>query len=274
MKLASLAASLAFTASLTIFNSHAADAPPAAPKWKAGDMARPRPPVVTPPAWGSNEQPARAPSDATVLFDGTSLAQWKADGKKPAKADAPADDAPKWKVEAGYFEVVGGSGGIRTREKFAGDLQWHIEWATPSVVKGNSQGRGNSGVFIGGFPEVQVLDSFENDTYPDGQAAALYSHHPPYVNASRKPGEWQTYDIIIERAQVDEQNKLLRKARITVIHNGVVAHHAREVDTRAKDGDLALQDHGNPVRYRNIWFRKLNNDESANTPPPAGAVKK
>ncbi|NBV24316.1 MAG: DUF1080 domain-containing protein [Proteobacteria bacterium] len=253
------------------FTAGAADAgkaEPAAPgvKWKAGDMARPRPPVVTPPDWGSNDKPAVPPSDAIVLFDGTSLAKWKTDSKKP---EAAADDAAKWKVENGYFEVVPHGGGIRTREKFTGDYQWHIEWATPAEVKGSSQGRGNSGVFIGGLPEVQVLDSYDNDTYPDGQASALYNRHPPYVNASRKPGQWQTYDIIVERAKVDAEGKVTQKARVTVLHNGLVSHHARELDTRAQDGDLALQDHGNPVRFRNIWLRKLNNDESANTPPPA-----
>src|SRR6202012_1563074 len=120
------------------------------------------------------------PSDATVLFDGTDLSKWKRDKHKPG--DATDEPAP-WKVENGYFEVVPGSGYIPTREKIKGNVQWHIEWATPSVVKGNSQGRGNSGVFIGGFPEVQVLDSCENDTYPDGQAGALYSQYPPMVNA-------------------------------------------------------------------------------------------
>ena len=229
-------------------------------------MARPRPPVVTPANWGSDEKPATPPSDALVLFDGTSLAKWKSDAKK---AEAPADDTAKWKVENGYFEIVPKTGGIRTREKFAGDHQWHIEWATPVEVKGNSQGRGNSGVFIGGLPEVQVLDSFDNDTYPDGQASALYNQHPPYVNASRKPGQWQTYDIIVERAKLDDTGQVAQKARLTVIHNGVIVHHAREVETKLQEGDLSLQDHGNPVRFRNIWLRKLNNDGVANTPPPA-----
>lgn len=235
-------------------------------KWRPGDMARPRPPVVTPANWGSDEKPATPPSDALVLFDGTSLAKWKSDAKK---ADAPADDTAKWKVENGYFEIVPKTGGIRTREKFAGDHQWHIEWATPVEVKGNSQGRGNSGVFIGGLPEVQVLDSFDNDTYPDGQASALYNQHPPYVNASRKPGQWQTYDIIVERAKLDDKGQVTQKARLTVIHNGIIVHHARELETKVQEGDLSLQDHGNPVRFRNIWLRKLNNDGAANTPPPA-----
>ena len=228
-------------------------------------MSRPRPRVMTPPGFTTPDAPGRAPSDAIVLFGGTDLAKWKRD-----KPDG-ADDQPLWKVEGGYFEIVPKSGTIRTREKIAGDTQWHLEWATPTEVKGSSQGRGNSGVFIGGFPEVQVLDSFENDTYPDGQAAGLYGFYPPMVNASRKPGEWQTYDIIVERQRKDEAGAVVKKARLTVIHNGVVVQWARELDVAAPDGDLSLQDHGNPVRYRNIWVRPINltDPDSEGTPPPA-----
>ena len=235
-------------------------------KWRKGDMGRPRPRVVTPPGFSSQNAAGAPPSDATVLFDGRDLSKWKTD----KKADGGDDKAP-WKVENGYFEIVPKTGGIRTRDKFAGDTQWHIEWATPSEVKGNSQGRGNSGVFIGGFPEVQVLDSFENDTYPDGQASALYSNHPPLVNASRKPGEWQTYDIVIERQHRDAAGQVVKKARITVLHNGIVTQWGREIDSAAQDGDLSLQDHGNPVRYRNIWVRPINltDPDSEGTPPPA-----
>jgi hypothetical protein len=126
-------------------------------------------------------------------------------------------------------------------------------------------------VFLTGFPEVQVLDSFENDTYPDGQAAAFYHNYPPMVNASRTPGEWQTYDIIIERQKKDESGRVIKKARISVIHNGIVVQWGREFDSGAQDGDLALQDHGNPVRYRNIWVRPINltDPDSEGTPPPA-----
>jgi hypothetical protein len=235
-------------------------------KWKRGDMSRPRPRVITPPGFSSQAAAGQPPSDAIVLFDGKDLSKWKSD-----KKDEGADDKAQWKVENGYFEIVPKTGSIRTREKIAGDTQWHIEWATPSEVKGNSQGRGNSGVFIGGFPEVQVLDSFENDTYPDGQAAGLYGSYPPMVNASRKPGEWQTYDIIAERQQKDETGKVVKKARISVIHNGVVVQWGREFDSGAQEGDLSLQDHGNPVRYRNIWVRPINltNPDSEGTPPPA-----
>ncbi len=237
-------------------------------KWKHADMDRPRPRVITPPGFPSQAAPGQKPSDAIALFDGTDLSKWKRDKRKE---DAEgADDKALWKVENGYFEIVPRSGSIRTREKIAGDTQWHIEWATPEEVKGSSQGRGNSGVFIGGFPEVQVLDSYENDTYPDGQAAGLYGQYPPMVNASRKPGEWQTYDIIVERQRKDDKGAVVKKARISVIHNGIVVQWGREFDGGTPDGDLGLQDHGNPVRYRNIWVRPINltDPDSEGTPPP------
>ncbi len=236
-------------------------------KWKHNDMDRPRPRVITPPGYTTQEAPGQKPSDAIALFDGKDLAKWKRD-KRKEDAEGASDEAP-WKVENGYFEVVPHSGYIRTRDKFEGDSQWHIEWAAPVEVKGNSQGRGNSGIFIGGFPEVQVLDSYENDTYPDGQAAGLYGVYPPMVNACRKPGEWQTYDIIVERPKKDEKGAVVKKARISVIHNGIVVQWGREVGG-GMDGDLGLQDHGNPVRYRNIWVRPINltDPDSEGTPPP------
>lgn len=237
-------------------------------KWKHGDMDRPRPRVIAPPGMSTQAAPGQPPSDAILLFSGTDLSKWKRDGRKQ---DAEgADDKPLWKVENGYFEITPKGGSIRTREKIAGDTQWHLEWAAPGEVKGNSQGRGNSGVFIGGFPEVQVLDSFENDTYPDGQAAGLYGNYPPMVNASRKPGEWQIYDIIVERQRKDEAGKVVKKARISVIHNGIVVQWGREFDAAAPDADLGLQDHGNPVRYRNIWVRPINltDPDSEGTQPP------
>lgn len=247
--------------------------PPARPKkeepltpggvYRSHAMDRPRPRIVT-------AAPGQPPSDATVLFDGKDLAKWKRDPSKNDPAKAP-DDAAKWKVENGCFEIVPQSGSIRSREKFKGDVQIHIEWATPLEVKGNGQGRGNSGVFVGGFPEVQVLDSYENDTYPDGQAGGLYGAYPPMVNASRKPGEWQTYDIIAERQRKDDKGNVIKKARLSVLHNGVVVQWAREFDSAVQEGDLGLQDHRNPGRYRNIWIRPLNIDRSDDegTPPPA-----
>lgn len=256
---------LAFSFAVNLHAADPAKPKPLAPggKWFSNDMNRPRPRVITPP------EPGKAPSDAIVLFGGSDLSLWKRDPRKDDPAPA-GDDATKWVARDGYFECTPKSGAIRTRQKYAGDQQWHIEWATPSEVKGNSQGRGNSGVFIGGFPEVQVLDSYQNDTYPDGQAAGLYGQYPPMVNASRKPGEWQTYDIIVERQKKDASGKVIKKARLTVIHNGIVVHLGREFDMGGQDSDLQLQDHGNPVRYRNIWVRKLNLDDpdSEGTAPP------
>jgi hypothetical protein len=213
------------------------------------DPARPRPQVVTPGTQGG------APSDAVVLFDGKDLSHW-----------TPA----KWKVENGYMEVVPHAGDLISKEKF-GDAQLHIEWAAPAQVKGDSQGRGNSGVFLQSRYEVQVLDSFDNPTYADGQAGAIYGQWPPLVNASRKPGEWQTYDIVFEAPRF-EGEKLVKPAFITVFHNGILVHNHREamgptmhrelakyVPQPAEDS-LKLQDHGNPVRYRNIWIRRISRE--------------
>ena len=231
-------------------------------KYRSGDMKRPRPPVVEPAGWGSDEKPGKPPADAIVLFDGTNLTAWFKSGKKPGDPDA----VPTWRVENGYAEIVRG-GGITTKQKI-GDAQLHIEWATPKEVKGNGQGRGNSGVHLGGFGEIQVLDSFQNDTYPDGQAAALYSRFPPLVNASRKPGEWQTYDIITRLPKKDDAGKVVRPALVTVLHNGVLVHHAVEFGGNIGEYQLHLSDHGNPVRYRNIWVRKVGEYDENGTPPP------
>lgn len=234
--------------------------------WPRGSMDRPRPRVVDPPGFSTQEKAGQPPSDAVVFFNGSDLTKWRSQ----KKSEAGKDNA-KWKVENGYMEAVRGSGGIQTREEIKGDAQWHIEWRAPDEVKGNSQGRGNSGVFIGGYPEVQVLDSYQNDTYPDGQASALYSQYPPMVNASRKPGQWQIYDIIVVRQKKDDQGKVTQTGSITVLHNGIVVHFAREAGGQNPAGGLALQDHGNPVRFRNIWARKINliNPDSEGTKPPA-----
>ena len=224
-------------------------------KWRVHDGNRPQPVVVTPGTASTAERAGTAPSDAIVLFDGKDLSAWKG-GKGPAR----------WKVENGYMEV-NKTGGIRTAQEF-GDCQLHIEFATPAEVVGDSQGRGNSGVFLMGRYEVQVLDSYKNATYPDGQAAALYGQTPPLVNASRPPGAWQTYDIIFEAPRFDG-DKLLRPGYMTVIHNGVVVHHRRELiggtthrrlakyTPHPPAGPIQLQDHGNPTRFRNIWVRPL-----------------
>ncbi|MBI4659472.1 MAG: DUF1080 domain-containing protein [Verrucomicrobia bacterium] len=226
-------------------------------QWHVHDGDRPQPRIVTPAAAFSHLAPA--PSDAVVLFDGKDLSKWQ---------DAKGREA-KWKVEKGYMEVVGGTGSIQTKDKFA-DFQLHLEFATPSVVKGTGQNRGNSGILLNGMYEVQVLDSYGNKTYPDGQCGALYGWTPPLVNASKPPGEWQSYEIIFESPRWDESGQLVKKANVTVIHNGLVLHHRREyigdsphqkVGTfnkkHAPEMFIQLQDHGNPMRFRNIWVRSL-----------------
>jgi hypothetical protein len=230
--------------------------------WRVHDYRRPHPPVVTPGTCSTQDQPGRPPSDAVVLFDGTDLSHWVTYGPNSTEPK-PA----RWKVENGYMEVVAGTGTIFTKEKF-GDCQIHVEWAAPEVIEGSSQGRGNSGVIIMGLYEIQVLDSYQNVSYADGQAGAIYGQWPPLVNAALPPGRWQTYDIIFE-APVFEGERLVKPAYATVLHNGVVLHHRqpfigrmtyRQVATYAPhepEGPLSLQDHGNPVRYRNIWVRPL-----------------
>ncbi len=192
-----------------------------------------------------------APKDAIALFDGIRTTIWK----QVPNPKAPAtDDSFKWKIENGYMEVVPKTGMIVTREPVITSGHLHIEWATPSEVKGNGQGRGNSGVFIEGFPELQVLDSFNNKTYFDGQACALYKQRPPLVNACREPGQWQCYDIHIQRASV-EAGKVVKPAILTVYHNNVLIQDKFEFSSPIQKGTLKFQDHGNPVRFRNIWFK-------------------
>ena len=213
------------------------------------DPARPHPPDIRP-----SEQPGGAPSDAIVLFDGKDLSQWI-----PTRA--------QWKIENGYFEVLPNSGDLKTKEKF-GDVQLHVEFATPTQIRGSSQNRGNSGIFLQGLYEVQVLDSFENPTYADGQAGAIYGQWPPLANPSRKPGEWQSYDIVFEAPRFDGAT-LIKPAYLTVFLNGVFLHNRKEVmgptvhrelakyRPQAAEEPLVLQDHQQPVRYRNIWIRRL-----------------
>lgn len=221
--------------------------------YRQGDMQRPRPTVITPPTASTPDKPGTPPSDATVLFDGSNLSHWERD--IPKDDPAPTDKMPKWIIKDGHVECTPKSGTLRCKERF-GSAQLHLEWATPSVVEGRSQGRGNSGVLLTDWGEVQVLDSYDNDTYPDGQAAAIYNQHPPLVNACRKPGEWQTYDIILQCAKLKD-GKVESPAIMTVIHNGVVVHHAVQRDHQKQEWTFALQDHHNPVRYRNIWVRPL-----------------
>lgn len=209
------------------------------------------PPVVTPGSTFSHGAPP--PSDAVVLFDGKDLSAWKSGN----------GGEPKWKVADGVTQMTGGD--IMTREEF-GDIQLHIEWASPSEVKGEGQGRGNSGVYFQGRYEIQVLDSYQNPTYFNGQAASFYGNFAPLVNACRKPGEWQTYDIVFHAPKPGADGKV-QPGSFTVIHNGVLVQDhipiAGNASTAAKfngatpKGPLLLQDHGNPVRYRNIWLRRL-----------------
>lgn len=229
-------------------------------EWRVHDSSRPQPPIVTPGETCCDEILTAPPSDAVILFDGADLSGWvsKADG-------SPA----RWKVENGYMEVVPGTGYIQTKDEF-GDCQLHLEFAVPTEIKGESQGRGNSGVFLMGQYEVQVLDCYDNPTYPDGTTGALYGQFPPLANACRKPGEWQTYDIIWESPRFDG-DEVIKPARVTVILNGVLLHHATELrgptahkvvteyEPHPEVGPLALQDHGDLVRFRNIWYRPLQN---------------
>ena len=215
--------------------------------YSADGQAAKGPPIIDPgPAGGP-------PSDAIVLFDGKDLSKWQ--GERGAEA--------KWVVKDGYAVV--GSGSIITKDQF-GDCQLHVEWAAPAEVKGKDQGRGNSGVYLQGRYEIQVLDSYDNKTYPDGQAGAFYGFSAPLVNASRKPGEWQTYDIIFHTPKASADGKV-QAGSFTVLHNGVlIQDHVPvkgDATTAAKftgvtpKGPIILQDHGNPVRYRNIWIRPL-----------------
>ncbi len=229
-------------------------------KWHVHDPNRPVPPVVTPGEKFSDG--ANAPSDAVVLFDGTDLSKWSGE-----HGDA------QWKVQDGYMEVVPKTGQIQTKQDF-GDFQLHLEFCEPTPPHGHSQDRGNSGVFLHGLYEIQVLDCYDNPTYPDGQTAAIYGQTPPMVNACRKPGEWQTYDIIFEGPRFDDNKMLKDAARVTVIHNGcVVQNHqailgptghrtlAKYTGKEPERGPIALQDHGNRVRFRNIWIREITRQE-------------
>ena len=237
------------------------DPPDATHPWAVHDMNRPQPPQVTPGSFSSDAQPGKPPSDAIVLFDGTaaSLAKWE--------SEKPPGAPTKWVVQDGALQCVPGSGYIRTKELFA-DCQLHVEWASPTKIEGSSQGRGNSGIFLMGETEVQVLNNYDNPTYADGFAGSVYGVNPPHANALRPPGQWQVYDIIFRRP-IFRDGKLLDGGRQTVLMNGVVVQDSTPLEgggghkTRSHDrpfvekGPLKLQDHGNPVRYRNIWLRPL-----------------
>lgn len=224
-------------------------------RWKAHDMNRPKPPVITAARQAYTVSP---PENAVVFFDGTDLSQWTGqNGRKAA-----------WKVRDGYMEIVPGAGGIRTKARF-GDVLLHVEWSTPDPPTGTSQDRGNSGIFFMGRYEVQVLDSYQADTYADGQAGAIYGQHPPRFNASRAPGEWQTFDICFRHPRFGAEGQLQEPARVTVVHNGILIQDNEELlgptswlkylpyEAHEDMLPIELQDHGTPVRYRNIWALPL-----------------
>ncbi len=227
-------------------------------KWKVHDMDRPRAPKVAPGPL-SIEAP---PSDAIVLFDGKDLSHWM----QSARGGQPQE--PKWKVENGYIEIVPRTGKLITKEKF-GDCQLHVEWLIPKGSTGFGQACGNSGVELMGRYEIQVLESNENLTYADGAAGAMYGIWPPLVNPARPPGEWNVYDIMFEAPRFAD-GKLVKPAYFTVLFNGVLVHnHQEQLGTtiwrqvakytpHAPEESLSLQDHSHPVRFRNIWIRRLN----------------
>jgi len=221
------------------------------------DRNAPQPPVVDSGMASTQPQAGKPPSDAIILFNGKDLSNWESEKGGPAE----------WKVEKGYFATVPGKGDIRTKQAF-GDCQLHVEWSAPNPPHGEDQDRGNSGVYLQSNYEIQVLDSFQSKTYPDGQAAALYGQYAPLVNACRPPGQWQTYDVVFHGPRFDAAGKLTRAATITVFHNGVLVQDHVTVLGRT-DGEhepyektptklpLKLQDHNHPVRFRNVWIREI-----------------
>ncbi len=224
-------------------------------RWPQHSMERPQPPVVDPGPYGRDD--AR-PADAVVLFDGHDLSAWRGEQGGPAP----------WVVKDGYFEVKPGSGMIHTAQGF-GDVQLHIEWRAPAPPTGEGQERGNSGVFLQGRYEVQVLDSYHNPTYADGAAGAVFGQYPPLVNPARPPGQWNVYDIVFRRPRFDAAGRVTAPARITEFFNGVLVQddvpltgptayrHRPPYEVTPPTLPLALQDHGYPVRFRNVWIRQL-----------------
>ena len=226
-------------------------------RWHVHDSDRPFPRVITPGTSSTQDEPGKAPSDAVVLFDGKDLSHWQSGRRGEAR----------WTVQDGAMVAKPGAGEVRSRDEF-GDCQIHLEFASPNPPRGRDQDRGNSGVIIFGLYEIQVLDSYENLTYADGQAASIYGQFPPLVNASRPPGQWQTYDIIFTAPRFKADGSLESPAYSTVLHNGVLVHnHTAHVGPMAwrsppykahgPKGPIVLQDHGHPVKFRNIWVREI-----------------
>jgi hypothetical protein len=226
---------------------------------ESSELWNPVPRLVTPGNSSVNAAPSTAPSDAIVLFDGRDLSKWKSSTTNGGE--------PKWTIANGAFSVKPGTGDIETKQHF-GNYQLHIEFRTPAEVKGDGQGRGNSGIFMQGVYELQVLDSYNNRTYSNGQAGAIYKRSMPLVNASKGPGEWQTYDIVYMAPQFNKDSMVIEPAYITVLHNGVLIQNhtaivgttpyigAAQIQVHGK-GPIRLQDHHNTTSFRNIWIREL-----------------
>lgn len=263
-----ISSALCLVSSLTLVGSATALAASAGPRfygdapddqhpWAVHDGNRPQPKTVVPGTFSSVDQAGKPPSDAVILFDGADLSKWQDDKGQPVK----------WLVKDGFMEVLPGSGQIQTRDGF-GDCQLHIEFATPAKVEGDSQGRGNSGVFLMGRLEIQVLDSYNNVTYADGHAGSYYGVNPPLALPLRAPGEFQVYDIVFRRP-IYRDNQVVDPGYVTVFLNGVLVQDHTPIEGPTghmgrsrprpfpEKGPLALQDHGNPTRFRNIWYRSL-----------------
>ena len=236
--------------------------------WKQHDIHRPKPIAVKPP---NDPAGVLTPNDAVVLLDGTNLDAW----------ESTRGGSAEWKLAEGAMEIVPGKGAIRTKGKF-GDVQLHVEWASPSPAKGTGQDRGNTGLFLMSRYEIQILDSYQADTYADGQAGALYGQYPPLFNASRPPGVWQTYDIAFRRPRFAKDGSLVEPARATLFHNGLLVQNNEELlgqttwlkwqpyEAHEDAAPIELQDHGHAVKFRNMWLRNL--PERAQ--PTAEALKK
>jgi hypothetical protein len=224
----------------------------------------PQPKIVTPGTSASQQKKSAnndfitAPSDAIILFDGNDLSAWKSSRQEGGDA--------KWTVKDGVF-IANQTGGIQTKQHFE-NYQLHLEWRIPENVTGNGQGRGNSGVFMQGIYEVQILDSYNSETYANGQAGSIYKQSPPLVNAMRKPGEWNVFDIIYSAPIFKADGTYRLPPSITLIHNGVVVQNNTTIlgttpyvgfpqVIKHGAGPISLQDHGDPVNFRNIWIREL-----------------
>jgi hypothetical protein len=240
--------------------AHPVGAPIPGQKWKVHDRSRPQPRKITP---GLPIASSPAPSDAIILFDGKDLSQWVGAGRGAVGGD------PHWKVEDGYVELVPRSGSMATKAKF-GDCQLHVEWMNPPVAdpKVRGQERGNSGVILMGKYEIQVLSSYNNPTYADGMAGAIYALYPPMVNPCRPEGDWNSYDLLFEAPRF-EGSTVAKPGYVTLIFNGVMVHHHAQLigstavkplaqyQPHAPEESFVLQGHAGPVRYRNIWIRKI-----------------